>query len=99
VFAAPAIGRHIEYKTGICINQFVKMLRPLRSGIVTINGHEFLAEPEIPDTVKTMLNCLIRDTKMIKSGAIHGCDPIPIIGAGVCCLHSRLAKNVPFSAQ
>jgi transposase len=58
VFAALAIGRHIEYKTGISINQFVKMLRPLRSGIVTINGNEFLAEPEIPDTVKIMLNRL-----------------------------------------
>ncbi len=58
VFAALAIGRHIEYKTGMSINQFVKMLRPLRSGIVTINGKEFLAEPEIPDSVKIMLNRL-----------------------------------------
>jgi hypothetical protein len=58
VFAALAVGRHIEYKTGISIKQFVKMLRPLRSGIVTINGNEFLAEPEIPDPVKIMLNRL-----------------------------------------
>ena len=28
------------------------------SGSVTINGNEFLAEPEIPDTVKPVLNRL-----------------------------------------
>jgi hypothetical protein len=58
VFAALAIGRNIEYKTGISIKQFVKLLRPIRSGIVTINGNEFLAEPEIPDAVKSVLNRL-----------------------------------------
>jgi tetratricopeptide (TPR) repeat protein len=58
VFAALAIGRNIEYQTGISIKQFVKLLRPIRSGIVTINGNEFLAKPEIPDTVKSVLNRL-----------------------------------------
>lgn len=58
VFAALAIGRNIEYQTGISIKQFVKMLRPIRSGIVTINGNEFLAKPEIPDGVKSVLNSL-----------------------------------------
>ena len=58
VFAALAIGRNIEYQTEISIKQFVKMLRPIRSGIVTINGNELLAEPEIPDAVKSMLNSL-----------------------------------------
>jgi hypothetical protein len=53
-----AIGRNIEYQTGISIKQFVKLLRPIRSGIVTINGNEFLAEPEIPDAVKSVLNRL-----------------------------------------
>ena len=53
-----AISRNIEYQTGISIKQFVKLLRPIRSGIVTINGNEFLAEPEIPDTVKSVLNSL-----------------------------------------
>jgi hypothetical protein len=58
VFAALAIGRNIEFQTGISIKQFVKLLRPIRSGIVTINGNEFLAEPEIPDAVKSVLNRL-----------------------------------------
>ena len=58
VLAALAISRNIEYQTGISIKQFVKLLRPIRSGIVTINGNEILAEPEIPDTVKSVLNSL-----------------------------------------
>jgi transposase len=58
VLAALAISRSIEYQTGISIKQFVKLLRPIRSGIVTINGKEILAEPELPETVKNLLICL-----------------------------------------
>jgi len=55
VLAALAISRSIEYQTGISIKQFVKLLRPIRSGIVTIKGKEVLADPEVPETVKKFL--------------------------------------------
>lgn len=58
VFAALAIGRRIEYLTGLSIKQFVKLLRPFRSSIVMINGKEYLAPPDIPDSVKAILNML-----------------------------------------
>jgi transposase len=58
VLAALAISRNIECQTEISIKQFVKLLRPLRSGIVSINGNELLAEPEIPASVKTLLKLL-----------------------------------------
>ena len=58
VLAALAISRRIEYQTGISIKQFVKILRPIRSGIVTINEKEVLAEPEIPESVETLLSRL-----------------------------------------
>jgi len=58
VFAALAISRKIEYQTKISIKQFVKLTRPLRSGIVTINGEKILAEPEVPEKVKRVLNKL-----------------------------------------
>src|SRR5450756_1422376 len=52
VFAALAIGKTIEYRTGISIKRFVNTVRPIRSGIVTINGKEYPAEPEIsPDVI------------------------------------------------
>ncbi|MDD3473669.1 MAG: IS1634 family transposase [Syntrophaceae bacterium] len=55
VLAALAISKRIEHQTGISIKQFVKMLRPIRSGIVTINGKEVLADPDVPETVKILL--------------------------------------------
>ena len=58
VLAALAISRSIEFKTGISIKQFVKLMRPIRSGIVTFNQKEFLAEPEVPEDVAKMLNRL-----------------------------------------
>ena len=58
VLAALAISRRIENLTGISIKQFVKLLRPIRSGIVTINGNEMLATPEISPAVKSVLNSL-----------------------------------------
>ena len=58
VFAGLAISRNIEYKTGMSIKQFVKLLRPFRSGIISINGKEFLAEPEIPKPVRDTLDKL-----------------------------------------
>jgi len=58
VLAALAISRSIEFQTGISIKQFVKLLRPIRSGIVTINGKEVLAEPEVPESVETLLSRL-----------------------------------------
>jgi hypothetical protein len=58
VFAALAISRNIEYLTGISIKKFVNILRPIRSGIVTINGNEVFAEPEIPDAAASILKSL-----------------------------------------
>lgn len=58
VLAALAISRNIEYQKGISIKQFVKLIRPLRSGIVTFDDKEFLAEPEVPEEAKRVLNKL-----------------------------------------
>lgn len=58
VLAALAMSRMIEFKTKLSIKQFVKTLQPLRSGIVTINGNDVKAEPEIPKSVQLMLNKL-----------------------------------------
>ncbi|EQD50243.1 transposase IS4 family protein, partial [mine drainage metagenome] len=38
VMTALAIGRTIEQKTGLSIKKFIKILRPIRTGIITING-------------------------------------------------------------
>jgi len=58
VFAALAIGRSIEYLTGISIKRFIKTVRPIRSGIVTINGKEYQTEAEIPPKVMPLIRRL-----------------------------------------
>lgn len=58
VLAALAIVRTIESRTGISIKRFVNTLQSIRSGIVTINGKEYPAEPEISPEVNSLLRKL-----------------------------------------
>ena len=58
VLAALGISKQIEYQTGISISQFVKILRPIRSGLAVINGNELLLEPVVPSSVKLIINKL-----------------------------------------
>jgi transposase len=55
VFAALAVGKNIDYLTGISIKQFVKLLRPIRPTIVIFKGNEILAEPMIPEPISEVL--------------------------------------------
>lgn len=58
VMAAMALGKTIEAKTGISIRQFVKTLRPVRSGVITINGSDYPIEARIPENVKLLIHKL-----------------------------------------
>jgi len=58
VLASLAMGRNIESKTGLSIKQFVKTLRPVRSGIVIINGKEYPAKEIVPESVQAILQNL-----------------------------------------
>ncbi len=58
VLAALAVSKSIEAQTGISIKQFIKLLRPIRSGVITINSNEVVAEPEIPLSIQSILNKL-----------------------------------------
>ena len=58
VLAALAMGKRIESKTGMSIKRFIRTLRPIRSGIVIINGKEYLAEAEIPKDINMLLQKL-----------------------------------------
>ena len=58
ILAALAVSRYIERQTDISLKQFIKLLRPIRSGYVSINGMDYLAEPEIPNSVKLILEKL-----------------------------------------
>lgn len=58
VLAALAVGRRIESRSGMSLKQLVKMLRPIRSGIVVLNGQEYIAKEEIPEDIHILLKKL-----------------------------------------
>ena len=58
VLAALAIGKVIEKNTGMTIKRLVRTLRPIRSGVVLINGKEYEAKAEISTEIKTLLRKL-----------------------------------------
>ena len=58
VFAALAVSREAQARTGATINKILKTLRPLRSATVTIGSQQVTAQPRIPDDARTLLNDL-----------------------------------------
>jgi transposase len=58
VLAALAVSKMVEFKTGISIKRFVNIMRPIRSGIININGQEYPAEAEIPPEMKPLIRKL-----------------------------------------
>ena len=60
VFTALAIARHIETKTGISLKRFIRMLEPVRTGVVSIDGSVYPIKPEIPNAVAELLSRLCK---------------------------------------
>lgn len=58
VFTSLAISRQMEKLTGLSTKKIIKTLRPIRSGIITINEEEYPAEPEIPKDIHKLLQKL-----------------------------------------
>jgi hypothetical protein len=58
VFAALAVSREAQARTGLSINKILKTLRPLRTATVTIGRQQITAEPRIPAEAQTILNDL-----------------------------------------
>lgn len=58
VFAALAVSKAIERRTGISIRRFVKTVRLIRAGVITMNGKDYLVEAEVPKEVKLLIEKL-----------------------------------------
>lgn len=58
VLASLAIGRGIDSQINLSIKHLVKILRPIRSGVVTINGKEYIAEEKISPVIHNLLEKL-----------------------------------------
>jgi len=58
VLASLAIGRNIESQVNSSIKQLVKTLRPIRSGVITINGKEYPVPENVPQVIHNLLDKL-----------------------------------------
>jgi hypothetical protein len=58
VFAALAVSRQAQTRTGLSINKILKTLRPLRSATVTIGTQQITAQPRIPTAAQAVLDDL-----------------------------------------
>lgn len=58
VLAALAIGKSIEIQTQMSIKQVIKLLRPVRSGVIVVNGQEYQAEENISPLIHKIMKKL-----------------------------------------
>jgi hypothetical protein len=58
VFAALAVSREAQNRTGLAIRNLVRQLRPLRSATIAINGAEQTLPPAIPDDKQAILEAM-----------------------------------------
>ena len=58
VFAALAVSREAQARTGLSIKKIVQTLRPLRSATISLGSRQITAPPRIPDHAQTILDDL-----------------------------------------
>lgn len=56
VFAALALARYLQNRTGVSIKRLVQTLRPLRTVTITIAGQQITAQPRLTTEAGTILN-------------------------------------------
>lgn len=58
VFAALAVSREAQTRTGLSIKKILQTLRPLRSATISLGGQQVTAPPHIPDEAQRILDAL-----------------------------------------
>jgi hypothetical protein len=58
VFAALAVSREAQARTGVSINKIVKTLQPLRTATITIGGRQIQVPSRVPDDAQRLLDDL-----------------------------------------
>lgn len=56
VFAALAVSRLVQERTGLAIGNVVKKLRPLRSATIAINGARHTFPPQVEPEIREILD-------------------------------------------
>jgi transposase len=61
VFAALALSREAQARTGLSINKILKLLRPLRTATINLGAQQISIPPRIPAETQRVLDDLARD--------------------------------------
>ena len=61
VFAALAISRTMQNRTGLSLRRLLRLLRPLRSATIRINGVTATYPPALDDATQTIIDQLKND--------------------------------------
>ena len=56
VFAALAVARHLQTRTGVSIKKLVQTLRPLREVTITLAGQTITAQPQVSTDVQELID-------------------------------------------
>lgn len=60
VFAALAITREAQDRTGLSIKKILTTLRPLRSATITVGGQRLTVQPRVPADAQSVLDALTK---------------------------------------
>jgi hypothetical protein len=52
------VARYIETMTGLSIKKFIRMLAPIRTGVISVNDVSLPIKPQIPSDVTALLKRL-----------------------------------------
>ena len=58
VFAALAISRHLQHRSGVSIKKLGNTLRTVRSATIQVIGQRLTLHPELPPTARELLTAL-----------------------------------------
>ena len=58
VFTALTVAKHIEKTTNSSISKFIKLLKPIRTGIISINGKSYPVKPKVSESVNKIIELL-----------------------------------------
>ena len=71
VFAALAVSREVQTRTGLALRNVLRQLRPLRSATIAINSAVQTIPPAISDEQQTILDALTRPESRTKQMSQH----------------------------
>lgn len=73
MFTAPDVARYLQDTTGLSLKKIITLLKPLLEVTIDVDGRELVANSEIPETARQILNDLGTKCVQLRRTALRGC--------------------------